>query len=154
MIIPEMLTVPVVVTLKMRKALPPLTVSWAAPGPLSVMFLLIVSWWLVSVIIDGGEGMLKVIVSPFTASASACRNEPAPLSFVLVTINVAVMISPFPPAFAALGDAKMVARPAAISESRLNREKVFMIGFLLVCHCNVSSPARNQESAEGLRVAG
>src|SRR5438874_11063761 len=54
-----------------------------APGPLMVMFLLIISSPLVRPMMPVTA---KVIVSPSFASASACRNEPGPPSLVLVTV--------------------------------------------------------------------
>src|SRR6516162_10464360 len=47
------------------------------------------SWPLVSVIVCPFSDELKLIVSPSTASASAWRSEPGPLSFVFMTVNVA-----------------------------------------------------------------
>src|SRR5437773_368550 len=56
----------------------------SAPGPLIVRFFVIASSPLVRMIVE--LAMLNVIVSPFCAAASAWRNEPAPLSPVLVTV--------------------------------------------------------------------
>src|SRR6059036_1857149 len=56
-----------------------------APGPLMVIFLLITSSPLVRPMMPVTA---KVIVSQSFASASACRNELGPLSFVLVTVMV------------------------------------------------------------------
>src|SRR5206468_10618992 len=51
------------------------------------------SWPLVSVMVCPLSDESKLIVSPSFASASAWRNEPAPLSFVLITVNVAAFTS-------------------------------------------------------------
>ena len=64
----------------------PFIVRFAAPGPLIVTLLSTTSSPLVSCIVPVTE---KLIVSPSFASASAWRNEPAPLSFVFVTVVVA-----------------------------------------------------------------
>src|SRR5438128_10716162 len=61
------------------------TASTSAPGPLIVMFLLITSSPLVRLI---APVTANVIVSPSFTSASACRNEPGPLSLVFVTTMV------------------------------------------------------------------
>jgi len=53
------------------------------------MLLFTRSWLLVSVIACPLSDGSKLIVSPLTASASAWRNEPGPLSLVLVTVIVA-----------------------------------------------------------------
>src|SRR5437667_6816843 len=58
------------------------TASRSAPGPLIVMFLLITSSPLVRLI---APVTANVIVSPSFEPASAWRNEPGPLSLVLVT---------------------------------------------------------------------
>src|SRR5262249_35263512 len=58
--------------------------SCSAPGPEIVMFLLIGSAPLVSVIVPVTA---KLIVSPSWAIVRARRNEPGPLSFVLVTVR-------------------------------------------------------------------
>jgi hypothetical protein len=58
----------------------------AAPGPEMVILLSTSSSPLVKPMVPVTA---KVIVSPSFAMASACRNEPAPLSFVFVTVMVA-----------------------------------------------------------------
>ena len=63
----------------------PSTAKLAAPGPLIVTLLFTVKLPLVSVI---GPVTAKLIVVPSSASASAWRSEPAPLSLVLVTVIV------------------------------------------------------------------
>ena len=50
------------------------------------------SWPLVSVMVWPFSDELKLIMSPSTASASAWRSEPAPLSLVLVTVIVAASV--------------------------------------------------------------
>ena len=62
-----------------------LTVSTFGPGPEMVMLLLMKSSSLVNPIVPVTA---KIIVSPSFASASAWRNEPGPLSLVLVTVMV------------------------------------------------------------------
>src|SRR6266446_554651 len=86
-VIPAMVTVWPGLTWKIRKAAAA-TSRWtertSAPGPLIVRFFVITSSPLVRMIVE--LAMLNVIVSPFCAAASAWRNEPAPLSPVLVTV--------------------------------------------------------------------
>ena len=55
-------------------------------------FLLIASSPVVSPIVRPFSARSKLIVAPSLASASAWRNEPGPLSFVLVTIVVGVAV--------------------------------------------------------------
>src|SRR5205085_10533283 len=87
-VIPPMVTVWPGLTWKIRKA-GAARFRWtertSAPDPLIVMFFVIVSSPLVRTIVEL-VGTLKVIVSPSCAAASAWRNEPAPLSAVLVTV--------------------------------------------------------------------
>src|SRR6266542_4350902 len=64
----------------------PSTARLAAPGPSIITFLSTGSSPLVNTIVPDTA---KVIVSPSFAMASAWRNEPAPLSLVLVTVMVA-----------------------------------------------------------------
>src|SRR5258706_12541664 len=83
-VMPEMVAVLPEATLKTRLALLPLTVSVAAPGPVIVMFLLIVNSPVVSVI-DVTEGS-KVIGPPaHTPLSIASRKVSAPLSALPVT---------------------------------------------------------------------
>src|SRR5262245_38657400 len=74
--------------LKTRLVPLPLTDRRPVVGPLMVRFLLTTSSPLVNVIV-AGVATEKLIVSPGLASAIAWRNEPAPLSLVLVTVMVA-----------------------------------------------------------------
>src|SRR4029077_2040381 len=62
------------------------TVSKSPPGPAMVILLLITSSPLVRLMICPLSEESKLIVSPSLASASAWRNEPGPLAFVLVTV--------------------------------------------------------------------
>ena len=86
-VIPSMVTVWPGLTWKIRKgaaATSRCTERTSAPGPLIVTFFVIISSPLVRMIAE--LGTLKVMVSPSCAAASAWRNEPAPLSPVLVTV--------------------------------------------------------------------
>ncbi|PYJ29735.1 MAG: hypothetical protein DME80_02550 [Verrucomicrobia bacterium] len=65
------------------------TASKFAPRPLIVMFLVITSSAVVSVTVCPLSAASKLIMSPLFASTSACRNEPGPLSLVLMTVMVA-----------------------------------------------------------------
>src|SRR5678815_3270368 len=67
-----------------------LIVSSSGPGPSTMILLLITSSPVVSVIVWPLSAGVNPITSPSCASASAWRNEPGPLSFVLVTISVGV----------------------------------------------------------------
>ncbi len=87
MVNPEMLTIPAW-TLKMRKVGVPTmvllcTVRFEAPGPEITKSLLISNSPLVNTIVPLTE---KSIFSPGAAPAIAARNEPEPLSAVLVTV--------------------------------------------------------------------
>src|SRR6266508_419796 len=64
----------------------PSTARLPAPGPSMVMFLSTSSSPLVNTMVPDTA---KVMVSPSLMSMSAWRNEPAPLSLVLVTVMVA-----------------------------------------------------------------
>src|SRR5438128_8559599 len=66
------------------------TARRSAPGPLMVMFLLITSSPLVRLMVPVTA---NAIVSPSFAIASAWRNEPGPLSLVLVTVIVSLRAS-------------------------------------------------------------
>jgi len=68
------------------------TPSEFAPGPLMVTFLSITSSSLVSPMFRPFRLESKMIVSPLCASASAWRNDPGPLSLVLVTLVVGVAV--------------------------------------------------------------
>jgi hypothetical protein len=62
--------------------------NWEAPGPLIVSVCpLQIESVLLTVMVAGSE-TLKLIVSPDAAVAIAFRSEPAPLSFVFVTVTV------------------------------------------------------------------
>ena len=61
-----------------------------APGPLIVMLRLMTSSSLVRRIV-AGNSKSNTIVSPFWALPTACRNEPGPLSLVLMTVMVAAL---------------------------------------------------------------
>src|SRR6266536_3865240 len=65
------------------------TVSVFGPGPLIVMLLSITSSPLVKPMVPVTA---KVILSPSFALTSACRNEPGPLSFVLVTVMMVARV--------------------------------------------------------------
>ena len=85
---PEMVAVAPDVTLKMRKSGVPLAkLRWmvrrVAPGPEMVRFLPMSSSALVSSMVPLTA---KSIVSPAAASAIALRNDPGPLSAVLMTV--------------------------------------------------------------------
>src|SRR5437870_763249 len=77
-----------IVTLKTRELLLPETVNRLAPGPWKVRFLSISNSPVVSVIgLVTWPGVIsKVIVLPGQALAMIPRNEPAPLSLLLVTM--------------------------------------------------------------------
>src|SRR6516225_4813534 len=62
------------------------------PGPLMVMFLSITSSEVVSPMFRPFSIESNWMVSPLLASASAWRNEPGPLSLVLVTLVVGVAV--------------------------------------------------------------
>jgi len=74
---------------KTRELLLPETVNTLAPGPLIVRLLLTTSCPVVSVIVQGQPGRLKLIVSPLAAAAICLRKVPGPLSARLVTLSVA-----------------------------------------------------------------
>src|SRR6478736_3486280 len=80
---PDMVTVLPEATWNTRLLAFPFTARLLAPGPEMVMLLFTSSSPLVRPIVSVTA---KVIVSPLLASASAWRNEPAPLSFVFVTV--------------------------------------------------------------------
>src|SRR5688572_3734018 len=75
---------------KTGTASPPLIVSKDAPGPVMVRDFapLLSTVSAVLTVMVAGYGRLKLIVSPLAAPAIAARNEPGPLSFVLVTVIV------------------------------------------------------------------
>ena len=89
MLSPEILTVLWGMTPNTNVAWLPSIKSWLVPGPEIVMFLTTTSPPLVSVIVPLTA---KVILSPSCATASAWRSEPAPLSFVLVTVMMAAPV--------------------------------------------------------------
>jgi hypothetical protein len=72
----------------MRPAWPPLTVSWAAPGPLTVGDVLMDSSPLVSVMVWPSRLGSKTMVSLFLAAAISARSEPEPLSLAFTTVSV------------------------------------------------------------------
>src|SRR5882724_6485706 len=77
--------------LKMRKAgafCARETARRFGPKPLMVMLLLMTSSALVTEMVCPLSEGSKSIVSPSCESTSACRNDPGPLSFVLVTVMV------------------------------------------------------------------
>src|ERR1043166_8871669 len=78
-------------TSKTRKKLPDegRTVSEFDPGPLMVTFLSITSSPVFKLMVPVTATLM---VSPSVASVSAWRNEPAPLSFRLVTIIVSARL--------------------------------------------------------------
>jgi hypothetical protein len=92
MVIPEIETVTVLELMWKTRAVMTLlstcTVKWVVPGPVMVRFLSITNSPLVRVtIVTLGA---KLIASPGEASKEiACRKEPDPLSFPLVTVIVA-----------------------------------------------------------------
>jgi len=61
------------------------TDNFSAPGPLIVTVLVTNSSPL---LVDGAGNVASLMVSPSFASATACRSEPGPLSFVFVTVMV------------------------------------------------------------------
>src|SRR5262249_46857733 len=75
-------------TSKMREVWPALIVSWPAPGPLIVMFFLMDSSPLVSVMVWPSRLGVKTMVSPSWALLMTFRSEPEPLSLLLVTVSV------------------------------------------------------------------
>jgi hypothetical protein len=86
MVSPEMLTLALPLTSKIRLASLPLTASLFAPGP-SIVTLWLIGSWRVSVMVPCSSGA-KSMVSPLPAAAMADRREPAPLSNRLVTGKV------------------------------------------------------------------
>src|SRR6059036_2755066 len=70
-----------------RSAALPFTARIAGPGPRTVTLLETNSWPLVMVMVP--EMPVASIVSTSDTLASASRNEPGPLSLVLLTVNVA-----------------------------------------------------------------
>src|SRR5262245_17818177 len=63
-------------------------VSWLAPGPWIVRFLVMASSPLVSVIVWPTRLGEKTMVSPLWAAAISARRVPAPVSLALVTVSV------------------------------------------------------------------
>src|SRR3954467_15198074 len=84
MVRPEMVTVRPEVMWNTRLWLLPLTARLSEPGPEIVMLLITSSSPLVNPIVPVTA---KPTTSPSSASSSAWRNEPGPLSFVLVTMS-------------------------------------------------------------------
>src|SRR5207302_8288240 len=67
----------------------PLMARLVGPGPLMLRSLVMTNWPLVRVIVPVTP--VASMVSPFAAPASAARNDPAPLSAVLLTVIVAAL---------------------------------------------------------------
>src|SRR3954468_14707335 len=90
-VFPFVIVKPLIVTLlfeairNTRLAALPLMARLGAPGPDIVTFLFTMSWAVVKVIVPVTE---KLIVSPSLAIPSASRNDPGPLSLVLVTVMI------------------------------------------------------------------
>src|ERR1041385_7176178 len=82
-------------TLKILLLLFPEIVNRLAAGPWIVRLLAIDNSPVVNVIglVTWPADMSNVIVLPTQASATACRNEPAPLSLLLVTIGEAIQLT-------------------------------------------------------------
>src|SRR5215469_6122278 len=88
-----MVTRPLALTWKTALAALPSTASTSAPGPLIATVLFTNNTPVLSVMTP--ETPVASIVSPSFAIASACRNEPRPLSFVFVT-GITVAWAEFP----------------------------------------------------------
>ena len=86
MVTPEIFTVIPPPIEKTSTALFPLIATLAAPGPLMVRLVLIVS--VLARVMVAGDARLKLMVSPETAFAIASRSEPKPLSLVFVTVRL------------------------------------------------------------------
>src|SRR5436190_20440327 len=84
---PDRLTVRFVAMLQTRLLGLPLMARFVAPGPEMTRLLLIINSPLVSGIVAGIDTE-KTMVSPLLALARACRNVPAPLSELFVTVMV------------------------------------------------------------------
>ena len=86
MVRPEIVTVLPEAIWKRRLLALPSIARTSAPAPLMVTLLTTSNCPVVSVMAP--EILVALMVSPSAALASACRSEPAPLSFVFVTVRV------------------------------------------------------------------
>src|SRR6478672_8246302 len=89
MLKPEISALAPSLTWKTRLAWLASTAKLFGPGPLMLTILFTTSSPLASVIVCPLSEESKLIASSLWASASACRNEPGPLSRLLVTVMVA-----------------------------------------------------------------
>ena len=105
----------------------PSTARTSAPGPLIVTFVRTSNSPLVSVMAP--EIPVALMVSPLFAIASACRNDPGPLSSVLVTVMIvasAGMVAAHNSAMQATADLTSENRAAAFIECAIELRLPFV----------------------------